>query len=200
MSAILLLSDPVYAATDIHTVLTNLQRIIAPLTLMVLIISYVAGIFFIFRAIILMKKFGSGQQGGELSHPFMYLVVGTILIFLPSATSVTMTSLFGQTANIFSGNVVNYGSMGQGQSLMSYSASSGGGIGQQWTDLANTLVLYMQFLGFLSFVKGWFLVSKAAAPGSQGGNISKGITHIIGGIGLINIVGVVNIFRNTIWG
>lgn len=195
-----LLADPTYAAPDLHTVLSNLQRIIAPLTWLVLTVSYVAGIFFIFRAIVLLKKFGMGQTqgGGDLGGPLMYLLVGTVLLFIPSTTNISMNSLFGETASIFSGGGINYAAVGKGQSLVSYGGSSG--LASNWADLANTLIIYMQFLGFLSFVKGWFIISKSGAPGAQPGNLSKGITHIIGGIALVNIVGVMNILSNTIWG
>lgn len=192
-----LLSDNAFALADITTIMTNISRVFAPLTLMVLMISYVAGIFFIFRSLVLFKKFGMGQSQGDMGQPLLYLAVGTVLIFLPTTTDVTMNSLFGQTRSIFSGNV-NYSALGTGQSLMSYGNSSS--IGNQWASFANTLVLYMQFLGFISFVKGWFIIAKSHSPSQQGGGVSKGITHIIGGIALINIVGVANIVSATIWG
>jgi intracellular multiplication protein IcmC len=196
-AGLFLISDSAYALQDITQILSNISRVFAPLTLLVLMISYVAGIFFIFRALMLFKKFGSGQTQGEIGQPLLYLFVGTVLIFLPTTTDVTMNSLFGQTRSIFSGGV-NYGALGTGSSLMSYGNTSG--IGQQWSSLANTLVLYMQFLGFLSFVRGWFIIAKSSTPNQQGGGIAKGLTHIIGGIALVNIVTVMNILSNTIWG
>lgn len=197
-SVIFLISDTAYAASDITVILTNLTRIFAPLTLLVLIISYVAGIFYIFRALVLFKKFGMGQAQGDMGQPLLYLAVGTVLIFLPTTTDVTMNSLFGQTTSLFAGGSVNYGGLGTGQSLMSY--GDPGSIGTQWANLANTLVLYMQFLGFISFVRGWFIIAKSGTPNQQGGGFSKGITHIVGGIALVNIVSVANILKATIWG
>ncbi len=195
LTFIFLIADPAYA--DISSVMANLQVIIAPLTVMVLWISYVAGIFFIFRAILHLKKLGMGQAQGDWNQPLLYLFVGTVLICLPAATDVTMTSLFGQTASLLSGGV-NYAGLGQGQSLLSY--VDVGGVGSQWASLANTLVLYLQFLGFLSFIKGWFIIAKSGTPSNQGGGIAKGISHIVSGIALINIVGVVNILQTTIMG
>lgn len=200
--AFLLLSfpNPAYAA-DIQTVLTNLTSIVAPLTLMVLIISYVAGIFYIFKSISMMKKFGmmSQTQHGEFSGPMLQLVVGTALIFLPTLTDVSMASLFGETASIFSGGSVDYTQLGTGSTLLSYGANAG--VEQQWANFANVLVLYIQFLGFLSFVKGWFLIAKVGSPGgAQQGGFAKGITHVIGGIVAVNIVGVFNILYNSIIG
>lgn len=196
-----LFSEAAFAA-DIHQILRNVRGIIVPLTSMVLVISFVFGIFLIFRALGLMKKFGMMQsmqtQPGELSGPLGYLVVGAVLIYLPTSTDYMMNSLFETANSIFDTNSVNYQALGQGSSLIGY--ASGSSFDQYWVDLANTLVLYIQFLGFLSFVRGWFILSKAGAPGLQPGTISKGLTHVLGGVGLINIVGVVNILKNTIYG
>lgn len=196
------ISNAAYAA-DIHQVLRNVRGVIVPLTSMVLVVSFVFGIFLIFRALGLMKKFGMMQsmhtQPGELSGPLGYLVVGAILIYLPTSTDYMMNSLFETTNSMFGGsNSINYQAMGQGSSLLGY--SGGSGFEQNWVDLANTLILYMQFLGFVSFVRGWFILSKAGNPGLQPGTITKGFTHVLGGVALINIVGVVNILKNTIYG
>ena len=64
--------------------------------------------------------------------------------------------------------------------------------------MANTLVLYIQFVGLLSFVKGWFILSKSVGYGAQQGSVSKGVTHILGGIVAINFISMVNIINNTI--
>lgn len=194
-------SSPVYA-DDFHSILNNLQRIIAPLTAMVMVICFCFGIFLIFRALGLMKKFGNMQNmhstPGDLSGPLTYLVVGAILIYLPTSSEYMMNSLFGTVDSVFSGGSINYQALGTGASLISYSGS--GSLGQYWADLANTLILFIQFLGFLSFVKGWFILSKAGNPGNQPGSMTKGMTHVIGGVGLINIVGVIDILKNTVFG
>lgn len=203
MGILFFLNSDAAQAADLHQILRNVRGIIVPLTGMVLVISFVFGVFLIFRALGLMKKFGMMQsmhtQPGELSGPLTYLVVGSILIYLPTSTDYMMNSLFETTNSIFNiQGTVNYQALGQGASILGY--SSGSSLDQYWLDLANTLILYIQFLGFLSFVKGWFILSKAGNPGGQPGHITKGITHVIGGIGLINIVGVVNILRNTVFG
>lgn len=205
--ALFLIPTSVFAQgiQDISQILFNLRSIIVPLTTMVLMISFVAGIFFIFRALGLMKKFGinatmaGGQtETGQLSVPLVYLCIGTALIYLPTTSDTLMNSVFGMTESIFSNGSVNYQALGQGSSILGYSA--GVGIDQYWADLANTLFLYLQFLGFLSFVRGLFILSKVGAHGGQPGTFSKGVTHIIGGIGLVNIYGLISVVQNTIMG
>lgn len=198
-----LFSSNAYAA-DMGTVLANLRSIIVPLTSLVLVCCFVAGMTMIFGALTKMKKFGQMQtmmsQPGEFSGPIVGLIVGAMLIYLPTSTDFFMNSIFGASNSIFGGSSgsINYQALGEGSSLLSYSGS--GGLGQQWADLANTLVLFMQFLGFLSFIKGFLIVQKSVAPGHQPGTFSKGLTHIIGGIVLINFVGAINILKNTIYG
>lgn len=199
------LSENAYAASaDLQTVLNNLSRIIVPLTAMVLVISYMAGVYMIIHGLSMMKKLGNistayQAQPGELGGPLVSIFVGAVLIYLPSSTDTFMESIFGTTASIFGfGSDINYANLGQGASLLGY--VGGDTFQQQWASLANTLVLYIQFIGLLSFIKGWFIISKAAAPGQQPGVMAKGITHIVGGIVAMNFVGAVNIISNTIYG
>ncbi len=172
---------------------------------MLLMISFVAGIFFIFRALGLMKKFGvnvsmmSQGESGQLSVPLVYLVIGAALIYLPTTSDTLMNSLFGATNSIFGGGGINYQALSQGSSILSY--SSGVGLSQYWMDLSNTLFLYLQFLGFVSFIRGLFMLSKIGhASGGQQGGFAKGLTHIIGGLCLVNIYGLISILQNTILG
>ncbi len=169
---------------------------------MVLMISYAAGIYMIIHALTLFKKFGNMSmqaQPGEFSTPLMQLVVGAVLIYLPTSSEFLTNSLFGGGgASIFGYNSVNYGNVGYGSSLLGYMPTDT--FSQQWASMANTLVLYIQFVGLLSFIKGWFILSHSAGHGAQQGSFAKGITHIIGGIVAINFISAVNIISNTIFG
>lgn len=202
---VFLLSDNAYA--DLQQVLTRLSSIIVPLTSLVLVFSYIAGVTFIFKGIVLFKKFGttgmSQAQPGEFSGPLMKIIIGAILIYLPTSTDILMNSLFSTGSNIFStGSVAglsDYTSLsGAGSSLLGY--GTGDSLSATWQSLADTLVLYIQFLGLISFLKGWFIMSHSTGQGAQPGNFSKGMTHVIGGIIALNFVGVVNIINSTIYG
>lgn len=199
---ILFISDAAFAVA-LDTILGNLRSIIVPMTAMVLMISFAAGIFMVIKGLTMFKKFGASlsqqTQPGEFSGPLIYIVVGAVLIYLPTSTNVMMSSIFQTSESIFGSGSVNYQNLGQGSSLLGY--VSGGTLEQQWGDLANTLVLYIQFLGFLSFVKGWFLVAKGGQHGGgQQGGMGKGFVHIIGGIIAINFINVVTIIKNTVYG
>lgn len=203
MLLLFLFSSNVYAASDLPTILANVRRVIVPLTSMLLMISFVIGIAMIFSALAKMKKFGMMMtmmsQPGELGGPLVGIIVGAVLVYLPTSTNFLMNSLFSSANSIFGGaGGINYQAMGQGASLLSYSGS--GGLNSLWADLANTLVLFIQFLGFVSFIKGMLILSKSATPGHQPGTFSKGLTHVIGGVVLINFIGAVNVLKNTVYG
>lgn len=201
---LILISECAFAVSDMPTILRNLRRIINPLTVLMLVVSFVCGVFFILKALIMFRKFGTtaqmGAQGGEVGGPILYLIVGAILLYLPTSTNILMNSLFGSTQSIFGGGGINYQQLGTGQTLLGYTGSST--LERQWADLANTLVLFIQLLGFLSFLRGWLIISKLGKPGGGGeqGGFAKGLTHLIGGIVAINFVGVMQIIKNTIFG
>jgi intracellular multiplication protein IcmC len=200
-----LLEDGAVAA-DISTILRNIRtNVIVPLTALLLCVSYVAGIIMIFRAITMFKKFGMmmthHSQPGEFSGPLTYIMVGAALIYLPTSTDLFLSSLFGTVESIFgSSGAANFAAMGRGADLLGY--ASGSSFEAQWADFANTLILFVQFIGFLSFIKGWFILAKAGQPGGahQGGGLGKAFTHLVGGVIAINLPGVINILQNTIYG
>ena len=203
LCSLLLFCAPAQAA-DMQTVLKNLSSVIVPATIMVLTISYACGIYFMIIGLMALKKLGNfatqQSQPGDLKEPMAHVIIGAILIYLPSTSSVMGASFLGaNAASLFGTNGgLSYASLGMGASLLGYVGADT--LSQQWASIANTLVLYIQFLGLLSFVRGWFILAESAAHSAQQGGSSKGVTHIIGGIIAMNFVPVVNIINNTISG
>lgn len=201
----LFMAEPAYAKKlsdmDVSEVMINLKNIIQPLISLMLAISFCAGIGFIFKALALMKKFGMHitqmSQSGEISGPLVYLFVGAMLIYLPSTTNVLLESFFGGGNYVGVVSRDEFEALGTGAELLTYAELSST---EEWTQLANTLVLYIQFIGFLAFIRGWFIVARAGQPGVQPGSISKGVTHIVGGVIAINFVEVVKIINTTLTG
>ncbi|PCH57322.1 MAG: hypothetical protein COC15_01345 [Legionellales bacterium] len=200
---LLLGASPALAATtDLPEILNNLKNVIEPLTALVMMVSFVGGIGLIFKAIGLLKRFGqpltSMQQQGELAGPLVYFCVGSVLMYLPTASNMVSTTIFGDAgAHIFGGGSIDFETAGSAADLLSYSNSS---ITDKWGEIANTIVLYIQFIGFVAFVRGWFIIAKAGARGEQPGVITKGIVFIVSGIIAINFVPMIEILKNTIWG
>ena len=196
---------------DLQNIISNLSQLVMPITLLVLAISFVSGIVFIFKGVAMLHHFGASQtqmsQPKGVTGPFIYICIGAVLMYIPAATNIFSASILGgdnisylfpnddvidiqsdDPANsmTYSINVTPAYDQNASSELMQYVSF---GIDQEWSSLINTIVMYIQLVGFIAFVRGWFILSSAASPGgAQQGAFSKGLTHIIGGIIAINFV------------
>jgi intracellular multiplication protein IcmC len=188
---------------DVQDILKNMRGLLHPFLLLILGVSFTGGVWMIFRGLGMFKVFGQAQtqmsRPGELGGPLLYMLVGTILIYLPSTSSIVGQTIFGSDqVDIFEGGTLYLARGGYASTrILSYAAV---GVESQWADLTDTIILYIQFIGFLAFVRGWFIISHAGQPGTQPGVISKGIVHLIGGICAVNFIPLVEILHNTIIG
>ena len=149
----------------------------------------------------MLKAFGmpltQATRPGEVAGPLVYLVVGAILVYIPTATDAVSKTVLGESGYLWGGQGgQSIYDEGAGSRLLEYIPS---GVEGDWSDLADTLVLYIQFIGFIAFVRGWLIISKAGQPGVQPGSISKGIVHLMGGILAVNFMPVVDIVRQTLF-
>jgi intracellular multiplication protein IcmC len=201
----LLLPGKVFAASmpDLSTVLQNLEDILNPLADLLIVISFIGGIYFIYTGILELKLFGQPpsqmMRPGELKGPLVHIIIGAVLIYIPTTSDIVTFSLLGDSGKtVFSGGAINIGLAGSASDeLLSYAPIP---IEQKWHDVMNTIFHYVQFIGLIAFVRGWFILSKVGQHGGQPGTASKGVIHVLGGIIAINIVPVLEILRNTIIG
>ncbi|MDB6095913.1 MAG: icmC [Francisellaceae bacterium] len=191
-------SNSIYAPSTL--VLNNINKMIPALTKLLIVAVYLAGIYMVFKALLMFKKNAGSTQGhgGELSGPLAHLVIGGVLLFIPSATDVTIGSIFGNTKSIFANNTLNYANLGKGSQLLNYASNSA--FAAQWAPLADTLVLILQFVGFIAFLRGWFILAKASESHNQQASFGKGLTHILGGALAINFVNAVMIIKTSLYG
>lgn len=171
---------------SLDTALTNLSNAFNNIENLVVAVTYIIGLSLIVRGVMMYRifanqTFGSAQRG-EIAGPMVHLVVGALLLYLPSTLTTSLTTVFA-TSNI-----------GQASDIIAYSALSSA---EQWQKLTNVVTEYMTLIGLIAFVRGWVILSKMAHSGSQPGTIGKGMVHVIGGILLVNIVDTVNILACT---
>ncbi|MES2212199.1 MAG: hypothetical protein V4490_03570 [Pseudomonadota bacterium] len=173
---------------DFTNMIANLMSAVYSIQNLVVAISYLMGVSLIARAIFLYKTFGQqvtqASRPGELAAPIVQMFVGAMLIYLPNTLDTSLNTLYGGGMD----------SIANASSLIGYNTISTFG---NWSQLSNVIVHYMQLIGLISFVRGWILLSKLGHAGEQPGNFSKGLTHIIGGILLINVVDTINILATT---
>jgi intracellular multiplication protein IcmC len=171
---------------DLSTMLANLEASFSNLQSLVVAISYVTGVALVVRGVMMYKIFGSqtmsSAQRGEFAGPLVFIIVGSLLIYLPSTFQGSIQTVFGHTE------------LGQAKDLVAYQALEGG---EKWQEISDIVVKYMKLIGLIAFVRGWIILSKMGHAGSQPGSIAKGIIHVIGGVLLINIVDTFNILATT---
>lgn len=201
---------------DLQRVLTNLAQLVVPITQLVLAISFVSGIVFIFKGILMLKHIGESQamrsnpQG--MAGPFLHLGIGAILIYMPAASNIFSTSMLGSVPSLFSNsdvidiqvdgdtyavNTTPTYDQNASNELMQYASV---GINEEWAAMINTISMYIQLVGFIAFVRGWFILSTVGnTGGAQQGAFGKGLVHIIGGVIAINFVPFMQIIAKLIF-
>lgn len=169
-------SYAVYGAKDM---LTYIATQIPSLMYMVTAIAYVMGIYLVMHGVMRLKEYGEARtqmsQEHSLKEPLTYIVVGALLLYLPTAVSVGLSTFWSEPAPY------------------SYLSSDQG----QWSQFWNVCFLIVQFIGTIAFIRGLVILSHLGNRGSQPGTFSKGLTHIIGGIFCINIYQFVQVIFAT---
>ena len=170
---------------DFNSMLSAMQDNAGAIIKLVVATAYVIGIWFIFSAIIGLKKMGNSsmQQQSGIGGPLLKFIIGLLLLYLPSAIDVSVGSIWGHTA---------IGS--EASSYMEYKATSG----DPYSGAKAGAIALIRVMGYISFVRGLIILSHSGDQGSQSGTFGKGIVHIIGGILAINIVGSVKVIANTL--
>ena len=165
------------ATPDFVTALENLASTFGSISFLVVTISQIIGLVLVFRGIAMYKIFATqsmaSSQKGELAGPLVHIVVGVAMIYLGSTIDVSLETLFG-SKEVASANDIK--------------AYLPAGTDDKWQALMAVLMKYFKLIGLLAFVKGWIILSKMGHAGAQPGSMGKGLTHIIGGVLLMNIV------------
>ncbi len=141
--------------------------------------AYLIGMIFIFRAVYQLKVYGDLRTMMSTQTNFkstmVLFIVGTALMYLPTAFKVMLYSSFGTTSP---------------DDIMSYQSGSS-------SDMATNAVLHVvQFIGLISFIRGWIQLTKSSNAGGHD-SFSKAVTHILGGVFAINIGGLKHMFEAT---
>lgn len=168
-------------AIDVTQVLSNLLNTYPYLWHMVTAIAFVSGFVFALKAIYAFKIYGEMRTmmnpQTNLRLPLTYLLIAMVLIYTPSGLHMAMETLYGYSA----------------PKPLQYDPSSAVEISQA----IHLVLALVQLVGIIAFVRGWFFLAKGGQQGAQQG-IGKAITHIIGGIMAVNIVGTYEVFANTL--
>jgi intracellular multiplication protein IcmC len=183
--------------TSMDQLLINLQGIVAPAAGLLLTVSYILGVLMILRGIIMMKTLAvpltQMSRPGEMMGPIVYIVIGSILLWIAPSANVLSTTFF-QSTDYSLHSLAGVPT----EAAMVLLSSADAGIQSEWSDLISTLVLYIQLIGFIAFIRGWIIIAAAGQASAQPGQMSKGIIHVIGGILAINFIPLVQVVQNSL--
>ena len=149
--------------TDFITIMGNISQSLYPVQKLITGLAYLLGILFFITAIEKFRKIGdkraqsSSQE--KMYTPMMYMLMGALLLYLPSTLHVLANTAFGV------GNVISY---------TNYNP----------TNIYSIIGLLIRTAGVLWFVRGCVLVAHASEPGTQDG--PKGLVFIVAGILAMN--------------
>lgn len=112
----------------------------------------------------------------DLRGPMMMMIVGTAALFFPTILNMSLITVFGND------NILMYGPTDNAT-----------------FDLARTtIILVVQTIGAIAFLRGLLFFYKSGTGQSQPGTLTKGFTHTLGGILCLNIVAAKNVLYTTL--
>lgn len=148
---------------------------------MLIMLSQVIAIGYAFLAILKLKKFGHNSNmmasHPSLMGPIVHLFIAAALFFLPLTLDTIINTMWGYDYS----------------SIKSYISTSN----SNWDALIQPVIIMIRIIGLIAFIRGWIILGRAASEGSQPGTVGKALTHIVGGVLGINIVGTITVLQNT---
>lgn len=191
LTVALLFAAPVFAG-DASSAASSIQSISAEdminriatqipmLMRMVTAMGYVIGMYFIIFSMLKFKEFGEQRtmmsSQHHLKEPVTYLVMGALLLYLPSSVQMGMSTFWAEPNP--------YGYLEQQD---------------QWAQFINNCFMVIQLFGVIAFIRGLVILSHTGAQGGGGqGQFGKGVTHVIGGIFCINIYQFIKVILFTL--
>lgn len=159
--------------TDFVTMLGNLSQSMASLQLLITGFGYLLGILFIIGAVLKFKSIADAHSKEKKFVAFAYLIVGALLLFLPTTIAVISNTTFG------TGSIIQYSAFSQ-------------------FDVMHSMIIIIKTAGILWFIRGCVLLTHGSEPDNKFG--AKGMTFIIAGILAMNFQGTVGILNYVMSG
>lgn len=165
---------------DAGTMIENLAKALPNLMRLVTALAYVMGFFFVVKGIMELKHHGEARsmmsREHSLARPLIYIGVGAALIYLPSSVQ-TGLSTFWTDPNPYA-----------------YVTQAT----DPWSELMNACFMIFQLLGVIAFIRGLIILTRVGGHQGQPGTLGRAVTHIIGGILLINMYQFIQVVTNTL--
>ncbi len=148
-------------------------------------VATVVGVAFIFGGIFKLKHMADMRnmmQGqADITKAIILIMVGGFFIWAPYLMeAITYTLFKNDISSLQSKYAINVEA------------------GSELRKFYESLVIILQVIGMISFLRGLFVFAGMAKGHSQPGTFAKGMTHIIAGVMLVNITAFLAVFRDTL--
>lgn len=167
---------------NMEQIFSNIGLQIDPIMNFLIVLCYVIGAGLSISAIMKLKKYGTRTafMSVEMSlvGPFLQFFIGVALFYMPNFIAAINVTIFTSSGV---------------ENTLSYTSSS-----VDYDSYVEPVLGVIQIIGMISFIRGWVMLSKATNPGQQPGAISKGITHVVGGILAVNIRTFITVIYQTL--
>lgn len=172
-------ADATITGLDAQSMLNRIAEQMPSLMRMVTAIAYVMGLSFVMLSLFKFKVYGEQRTMMSSQHhlrePLTYLVVGMLLLYLPSSVQMGMSTFWAEPNP--------YGYL-EDQT--------------QWVQVLNNAYMVIQLFGTIAFIRGLIIISHTGGHHGGQSGMGKGLIHIIGGIFCINIYQFVNMVLFTL--
>jgi len=151
------------------------------------ILAFTIGVFFVIKGLLGATKIGTDpRSGGSPKTVLTYVIIGSILTSSAPMLKVMLVSLFGvdNPESVATANILAWANAATGADMTAAN------------NAMRAVLAWVQVIGAIAFIRG-FLVMKNAVEGSGQATIAQGLTHIIGGVMAINIIGSLKMFDAT---
>ncbi len=146
---------------------------------------YMAGLILVVIGILrLLKSSQEGPRGPGGAGTLMTFIVAGALLSVDAMMGAWSSSLF------MTSDVANV-------SVLSYTGGMTAEEEQHVLGVISTILIFMMILGWISFIRGWFIL-RDVAEGNNNASLMAGITHLLGGALAVNLGPLMNAVQETL--
>lgn len=146
---------------------------------------YMAGLILVVIGILrLLKSAQEGPRGPGGAGTLMTFIVAGALLSVDAMMGAWSSSMF------MTNDVANV-------SVLAYTGGMTAEEEQHVLGVISTILIFMMILGWISFIRGWFIL-RDVAEGNHNASLMAGITHLLGGALAVNLGPLMNAVQETL--
>ena len=117
---------------------------------------------------------------------------GTLMTFIVAGALLSVDAMMGAWgSSMFSNSTV------ANNSVLAYTGGMTGAEQDHVLGVISTILIFMMILGWVSFIRGWFIL-RDVAEGGHNASLMAGLTHLFGGALAVNLGPLMNAVQETL--